>query len=140
VVSLRFLLDTNVVSEPTRLAPNRRLLNRLGRHSGSMGIAAPTWHELRFGCERLPKSRRKEQIEDYLSTVVLVDFPILPYDEAAADWHARERARLRALGRTPSFMDGQIAAIAGVNGLVLVTANRADFADFDHLQLDDWLS
>jgi tRNA(fMet)-specific endonuclease VapC len=140
MVSLRFLLDTNVVSEPIRPAPNRRLLNRLDRHSGTMGIAAPTWHELRFGCERLPKSRRREQIEDYLATVVAVDFPILPYDEPAAAWHARERARLLALGRTPSFVDSQIAAIASVNELVLVTANRSDFAEFENLRLDNWSS
>jgi tRNA(fMet)-specific endonuclease VapC len=139
-VSLRFLLDTNVVSEPNRPSPNRRLLERLQRHTGTIGIAAPTWHELRLGCERLPKSRRKEQIEDYLATVVRVDFPILPYDEAAATWHARERSRLLALGRTPPFVDGQIAAIASVNDLILVTANRADFADFEDLQLDDWLT
>ena len=138
-MSLRFVLDTNVVSEPLRPAPNRRLLARLGRHSGTMGIAAPSWHELRFGCERLPRSRRKEQIEDYLATVVRVDFPILPYDEAAAAWHARERVRLLAQGRTPSFIDSQIAAIAIVNDLVLVTANRSHFADFADLEIDDWL-
>jgi tRNA(fMet)-specific endonuclease VapC len=138
-VSLRFLLDTNVVSEPLRPAPNRRLLARLGRHSGTMGIAAPSWHELRFGCERLPRSRRKEQIEDYLASVVRVDLPILPYDEAAAAWHAKERVRLLAQGRTPSFIDSQIAAIAIVNDLVLVTANRSHFADFADLEIDDWL-
>lgn len=138
-MSLRFLLDTNVVSEPLRPAPNRRLLARLGRHSGTMGIAAPSWHELRFGCERLPRSRRKEQIEDYLATVVRVDFPILPYDEAAAAWHARERVRLRAQGRTAPFIDSQIAAIAIVNDLVLVTANRSHFEDFVDLEIVDWL-
>jgi tRNA(fMet)-specific endonuclease VapC len=137
-VSLRFLLDTNVLSEPVRPTPNRRLLERLTRHSGTMGIAAPTWHELRFGCERLPKSRRKEQIEDYLATVVRADFPILAYDEKAAAWHARERARLLAKGRTPSFVDGQIAAIARVNDLVLVTANRPDFERFAGLSIEDW--
>ncbi|HLX06583.1 MAG TPA: type II toxin-antitoxin system VapC family toxin [Thermoanaerobaculia bacterium] len=139
-MSLRFLLDTNVVSEPVRLSPNRRLLRRLQRHTGVMGIGAPTWHELKFGCERLPQSRRKEQLDDYLATVIRADLPILPYDEAAAAWHARERARLLALGRTPSFVDGQIAAIASVNDLILVTANRSDFAAFEGLRLEDWLS
>jgi tRNA(fMet)-specific endonuclease VapC len=138
-VSLRFLLDTNVVSEPIRPSPNRRLLERLQRHTGSMGIGAPTWHELRLGCERLPRSRRKERIEAYLATVVRVDFPILPYDEAAATWHARELARLLAQGRTPAFVDAQIAAIASVNDLILVTANQSDFAAFEDVQLDDWL-
>ena len=137
-MSLRFLLDTNVLSEPIRPAPNRRLLARLGRNIGNLAIAAPTWHELRFGCDRLPKSRRKEQIEDYLATVVRADFPILPYDEAAAAWHARERARLLAKGRTPSFVDGQIAAIACSNDLVLVTANGPDFSGFEGLRIEDW--
>jgi tRNA(fMet)-specific endonuclease VapC len=139
-VSLRFLLDTNAVSEPIRPAPNRRLLNRLSMHTGAMGIAAPTWHELRFGCERLPVSRRRELIEDYLANVVAVEFPILPYDEAAAAWHARDRVRLLALGRTPAFVDSQIAAIASTQGLTLVTANLPDFVDFEDLQAESWLA
>jgi tRNA(fMet)-specific endonuclease VapC len=137
-VSLRFLLDTNVLSEPLRHVPNPRLLARLDRHIGTMGMAAPTWHELRFGCERLPRSRRRDQIEDYLATVVQVDFPILPYDEEAAGWHARERARLVARGGTPPLIDGQIAAIASVNDLILVTANASDFAVFEGLRIEDW--
>ena len=64
--------------------------------------------------------------------------PILPYGQEAAEWHAKERARLTALGRTPPFFDGQIAATAKANGLVLVTANRPDFELFDGLQVEDW--
>jgi len=139
-VSLRFLLDAGIALEPIGPEPNERLLERMAEHSGTLAIAAPTWHELRFDCERLPKSRRKNLIESYLDTVVRVDFPVLPYDETAAAWHARERARLLAKGLEPAFAAGQIAAIAGVRGLVLVTSNRAAFADFADLQLDDWLS
>jgi len=138
-VTVRFLLDTNVVSEPVRPSPNRRLLGHMQSHTGAMGIGAPTWHELRFGCGRLPRSRRKERLEDYLATVIRADLPILPYDEAAAAWHARQRARLLAVGRMPGFVDGQIAAIASVNDLILVTANRSDFAAFEGLRLEDWL-
>lgn len=63
--------------------------------------------------------------------------PVLPYDEAAARWHGRERARLAALGRTPSFAAGQIAAIAHTHQLTLVTFNTADYADFSGLMLED---
>ena len=49
--------------------------------------------------------------------------PIIPYDIAAAEWFARERARLTAIGKTPAYADGQIAAIAQVNDLTLVTNN-----------------
>jgi tRNA(fMet)-specific endonuclease VapC len=137
-VSLRFLLDTNVLSEPSRPAPNPRILRRLEEHQGEIGIAALTWHELLFGCERLPSSRRKEQIEGYLFSVVRPSFPILSYDEEAAAWHATERARLEAKGQSPPFIDGQIAAIAKVNKLVLITGNLRDFAAFDELRVEDW--
>jgi len=61
----------------------------------------------------------------------------LAYDEPAARWHAAERARLVAAGRTPAFVDGQIAASAAVHGLVLVTANVGDFAMFDSLDVEN---
>ena len=63
---------------------------------------------------------------------------ILPYDTAAAEWHATERARLIGLGRTPPFVDSQIAAIAYTQGLVLVTANIAHFREFAALEVEDW--
>ena len=88
---------------------------------------------------RLPESRRREAIERYLEDVVLASFPILDYDRATAEWHARERVRLEAAGKTPPFVDGQIAAIACVNDLVLVTANRADFRGFKGLRVESWV-
>jgi tRNA(fMet)-specific endonuclease VapC len=137
-VSVRFLLDTNVLSEPMRPRPDARVLRRLEEHQEESAVAAPVWHELLFGWERLPSSQRREQIGSYLRDVVRATLPILAYDTAAAAWHATERARLQAEGRTPPFVDGQIAAIARINDLVLVTANRADFADFADLKLEDW--
>jgi tRNA(fMet)-specific endonuclease VapC len=138
-LSLRFLLDTNIVSEPLRPRPAPGVLRRLERHDGAIAISAPVWHELRFGCERLPPSRRRTAIEEYLEAVVGPSLPVLDYDRAAADWHAAERARLVASGRTPSFVDGQIAAIARVNDLVLVTTNREDFLRFRGLQVQSWI-
>ena len=137
-MSLKYLLDTNVVSEPLRPRPSRTVLRRLTSHDREAANAAVVWHELRFGSARLPASRRREAIERYLVDVVLASFTILDYDREAAEWHARERARLEASGRTPSFIDGQIAAIACVHDLVLVTANRADFRDFKGLRVEDW--
>jgi tRNA(fMet)-specific endonuclease VapC len=113
-------------------------MRRLRDHEGEMAIPALVWHELRFGCARLPRSRRREAIERYLDDVVAVCFPVLDYDGRATDWHALERARLVATGRTPPFVDGQIAAIALVNDLILVTPNKADFRDFKGLQVRTW--
>ena len=63
---------------------------------------------------------------------------MLPYDEAAARWHGEERARLEALGRPAPFVDGQIAAIAQANGLILVTTNSKDFARLKELTVENW--
>jgi tRNA(fMet)-specific endonuclease VapC len=96
------------------------------------------WHELRFGCARLAPSRRRDVLERYLDEMVGVSLPVLGYGRRAADWHALERARLVAAGRTPHFVDGHIAAIARVNDLTLVTMNKAAFQDFKALQVRSW--
>ena len=135
---MQFLLDTSVVSEPLRPQPALGVLRALREHDGDASIPAPVWHELRFGAARLPPSRRRDAIEHFLESVVLASFPVLDYDREAADWHARERARLSTAGRTPPFVDGQIAAIAYVNDLVLVTANVSDFENFRGLRVQNW--
>jgi tRNA(fMet)-specific endonuclease VapC len=135
----KYLLDTNVVSEPLRPKPAPKVLRQLRRHEGETAIPSVVWHELLFGCERLPSSRRREAIEQYLEQVVLASTPVLAYDRAAAEWHARERARLVARGQTPPFIDGQIAAIAQVNDLILITANKSDFRRFKGLRVQSWV-
>jgi tRNA(fMet)-specific endonuclease VapC len=137
-VTLRYLLDTNAVSEPLRPRPSKSLLSRIRKHEGEIAIASVVWHELQFGAARLPVGARREVVARYLADVVAVSFPILDYDRASAEWHALERARLVAAGRTPAFVDGQIAAVAHVNDLILVTANRSDFEMFKELRLQDW--
>jgi tRNA(fMet)-specific endonuclease VapC len=86
----------------------------------------------------MPEGRRKQALTHYLEHTVYQQLTILPYDREAALWHAEERARLAAQGRTPSFIDGQIAAIAMVNHLILVTRNTNDFADFVGLTVENW--
>jgi tRNA(fMet)-specific endonuclease VapC len=137
-VTLRYLLDTSIVSSPISKVPNRRIVRRLKAQEHECAIGAPVWHELTYGCHRLAAGKRRAALEAYLSDVVGVSFPILPYDEAAAAWHGRERARLEALGRPTPFVDGQIAAIAYAHGLILVTVNDKDFTSFKDLKVQNW--
>jgi hypothetical protein len=74
----------------------------------------------------------------YLYDTVVPTTLVLPYDARAAEVHGKERARLEGLGRPPAFADAQIAAIAIVNRLVLVTANVKDFARFEGLAVESW--
>jgi tRNA(fMet)-specific endonuclease VapC len=112
-------------------------LRQLQANRSALAIAATSWHEALFGVQRLPLSARRRRLEQYLETE-RHQLVILPYEETAAEWHADERARLTAIGLTPSFADGQIAAVAAVNGLILVTANVADFRHFQGLTVESW--
>jgi tRNA(fMet)-specific endonuclease VapC len=137
-VTLKFLLDTTIVSAPVAKEPNPRVVKKLEQHSAHCAIAAPVWHELVYGCSRLPAGKRRSALEEYLHAVVRRAFPILPYDEVAAEWHGSQRARLEEEGRTAPFVDGQIAAIAYTQGLTLVTANTKDFQTVADLATADW--
>lgn len=138
MVALIYLLDSNVLSEPAKPQPDLRLMEAFERHREASCTAAPVLHELHYGMEKLPRSKLKGHLDFYLRTLRDSGIPVLSYDADAALWHARERARLIAEGKTPSFEDGQIAAVAAVNDLVLVTRNTRDFAGFSGLRLEDW--
>ena len=135
---LSYLLDSNILSEPSRPSPNEHVQARLLAHRHAVCTAAPVLHEMRYGLARMPEGRRKQALLRYLEYAVQQRLTILPYDRAAALWHAEERARLTAQGRMPPFIDGQIAAIAIINGLTLVTRNTNDFADFAGLTVENW--
>ena len=137
-MNLKYLLDTNIISEPLRPKPNAKVLARLKRHGDEVALPSIVWHELWFGCERLPASAKRAAIEEYLTKVIGLSMPILPYDERAAMWHATERSRLAAQGKTPPFADGQIIAIAKAYDLILVTLNRADYLNFREVEIEDW--
>jgi len=119
------------------LSPGDRLLQKMNRHEGQIGIASIVWHEVRYGLERLPRSHRRDEYEQYFDDVI-ARMPMLDYGRAAAEWHARERARLVASGQTAPILDGQIAAIAAVNNLTLVTFNVRDFNRFEGLRVESW--
>ena len=131
-------MDTSIVSSPISKIPDADIVTRLDERGHECAIAAPVWHELTYGCRRLPRGRRRTALEAYLADVVRASFPILPYDDAAATWHGHERARLETLGRPAPYVDGQIAAIAHANGLVLVTMNTKDFSRFADLKVENW--
>lgn len=133
-----YLLDTSIVSVPLWEKPDPDLMRWLEAVWAECALASPVWQELTYGCRRLPRGRRKLRIETYLGEVVQASFPILPYDEAAAAWHGQERARLEAIGRPAPFVDGQIAAVAYVHKLVLVTANPRDFENFEGIRVENW--
>jgi len=137
VSDIAWLLDTNVLSEATRPTPNAGVMANLSRFQGELAIAAPVWHELRFGWLRMPAGQRRDAIGRFVQDVVGL-LPVLPYDAQAARIHAELRAEREPQGLVLPFVDGQIAAIAIAHGITLVTRNTRDFASLRSLRLVDW--
>jgi len=135
-----FLLDSNVLAEPLKPKPNKRVLEKLSAYQNVIASASIVLHEMRFGLERLDHSKKKSMIKDYIENVINPSITFFPYDNEAASWHAKERARLERKGVTVPFVDAQIAAIAAVNELILVTRNSNDFKHFHNLKTQNWFS
>ena len=107
-------------------------------HKQELGTASLVVHELLYGCYRLPNSKKREILQAYIENVILPNITLFNYDLKSAQWHATERARLVSLGKTPAFVDGQIASIAYINQLILVTNNVSDFSTFQNLKIENW--
>lgn len=137
-MSLKYLLDTNILSEAKRPQPNENVMEKLKLYRQETATATLVIHEILYGCLRLPLSKKRQDIEDYINNVILARLPLFDYNLPAAQYHAQERARLSKLGKIPAFIDGQIASIAVTNDLILVTNNVRDFQDFHSLQIENW--
>ena len=136
---MTYLLDTNVFAALAQPKPHRGIERAFAKHAGDIVTAAIVLHEMWFGIERLPRSKRRAELERFMTDVV-AGVRALPYGERAARWHAVERARLTAAGRSPPFLDGQIAAIAAVHDATIVTRNEGHFGPFEGLRVENWFS
>ena len=116
-----YLLDTNILSEPLKKIPDEAVLEFLEKNETSIATCSLVIHELIYGMEILDEGKKKKILDTYIKSV-LETLPIFEY--------AKEKARLIKLGKTPSFVDGQIASIAHTQNLKLVTKNSKDFKPF----------
>lgn len=132
-----WLLDTHVVSEAARPVPHPGVLANLHRYERELAIAAPVWHELRYGWLRMPAGQRRDAVGRFVQDVV-GQLPVLPYDAQSARIHAELRTQREKAGQTLAFVDGQIAAIAIAHGTTLVTHNTRDFMGLGGLRMVDW--
>jgi toxin FitB len=125
-----FLLDTNVVSEWLKPRPNPGVVSWLAEvDEDQTFLSVVTITELRYGIERLPASKRKKRLDEWLLHELLPRFEerILPVDLAIAEECGKLLAKNEAAGRPIEPRDAFIGATAEVYGLTLVTRNASDF-------------
>lgn len=131
------LPDSNIFSEIVRPSANRQVVNHYYQNLHRMGVIVSVWHELQYGLYCMPAGRRQALVADFINNEVGV-LPLYNYDQNCANIHAKIRARARQRGKTLSYADSQIAAIALANQAILVTRNTQDFQDIDGLVVQNW--
>lgn len=135
---MKYLLDTNIISEPMKPTANISVMNRLALNSILSCTSATVWHELWHGVQQLDDGKRKRSLAAYLNVLSEDGFTVLPFCKSAAEWLAAEKIRLKNRGIIPAKYDSEIAAVAFVNQHVVVTRNIDDFVIYKDLVVENW--
>ena len=125
---MKYLVDANVLSEPTKPSPNPLVLDWLRAHEPDIAVDPVILGELRFGILILPRGKKQIALERWFNAGV-GRLHCLPWDADTGLKWAELLARLRKTGTAMPIKDSFIAATAIVYGLAVVTRNRIDFAN-----------
>lgn len=133
---MRYLLDTNIISNIAKQQPSVALITWMTRQADQdLFIASLTIAEIRRGMLEKPAGRRRDLLETWFAGTegpqALFAGRVLPFDEKAGLVWARLMADGKVKGRPRSALDTIIAAVAEANGCVVVTDNEKDFADIE---------
>lgn len=124
------VLDTNVISELWKAAPNPKVLAWIDAQMiETLYLSAITVAELRFGLAAMPAGKRRAIYQDRLEGEVLPVFTgrVLPFDLNASQAYADLMAKGRAAGKAIGKADGYIAATAAARGLIVATRDTSPF-------------
>jgi len=127
---LKYLLDTDVISQRTKTQPDPKVMAWLRTISeDDLRLSAITLQEIRTGAESMPAGRKRRAVEAWLEDDLLLGFAdrTLAVDAAVADLCGRLIVEAINRGHRPTLGDALIAATAKVHGLKVATLNRKHF-------------
>ena len=123
---MTYLVDANVLCEPTKPTPNPKVIDWLDANEQDIVVDPIVLGEVHFGILALPRGRKRTQLQQWFEAVVQT-IDCLPWDAATGLRWARLLADLRAAGQSMPIKDSLIAATALVHGLTIATRNTRDF-------------
>jgi tRNA(fMet)-specific endonuclease VapC len=138
---VRYLLDTNVISELVARQPDPGVLTWIDAlDQTAVYLSVITIGEIHRGIERLPESAKRDRLRDWLTNELLVRFDdrLVPIDAGVMLAWGSMVARLSGEGRPLSAMDSLIAAQAIHHRCSLVTRNESDFRDTGVTVINPW--
>jgi len=121
-----FLVDANVLSEPTKPEPAANVIEWLKSDERELAVDPIILGEIRFGIHLLPAGKRRQRLEQWFEKGVS-NIVCLPWDAPSGLRWAKLLAELRAKGQAVPIKDSLVAATALVHGLTVVTRNVSDF-------------
>lgn len=125
---MKFLVDTNILSEPAKPQPNERVEKWIADHNANFYTSSLVIAELLNGLERLPESERKRNVGQRIERLIgRLGGRVLSFNVRVAREWVRLQAELRAKRHVMPWEDSLIAATARHHGLTLATHNTADF-------------
>ena len=123
---MTYLVDVNVLSEPTKLAPDAKVVSWLTANEGDFVVDSVILGELRVGILTLAPGRKRSRLERWFAEVVET-IDCLPWDAAVSLRWAELVVELRRKGHLLPLLDGMIAATALRHDLTVATRNTGDF-------------
>jgi predicted nucleic acid-binding protein len=121
-----YLVDANVLSEPTKQVADSRVVAWLNANESNLIVDSIIIGELRIGILALPRGRKRDRLEKWYETVIET-IECLPWDATISRRWAALVVELRRKGETVPLLDGMIAATALQHDLIVATRNTRDF-------------
>lgn len=123
---MKYLVDANVLSEPTKSEPEPKVLTWLQAHGNEICINPIVVGEMKYGILKLPESKKRRALLDWFQKGV-VRIPIVKLDSETANCWAALLSDLRKRGKAMPMKDSLLAASAKQHHLIVATRNVRDF-------------